>query len=178
MLNFCILCPYDKCNDNAEIMHIVSNIADNIIWAISRIMLAYLVAFTTCVFLACGLHLLVFFDPLTSPLQLDIIGKMYINFFWNLCTNESFKFILFANACMRNNLFNRILNVAQNRKQKVQVLVGLLHHLDKIFKLVMGSIIFSLLDNSVGSIGFSLSMLPPSSKKISLQNRSLYQKFA
>jgi hypothetical protein len=107
-----------------------------LIWTISRIMLAYLLAFTTCVSLACGLHLLAFLDPLASPIWLDIIGKMYINFIWNLCTNESFKFILFVNACMRDNLFDSILNVAQSRKQKVQALVRLLHHLDKIFKLV------------------------------------------
>jgi hypothetical protein len=75
-----------------------------IIWAISCNMLAYLLAFTTCVFLACGFHLLAFLNPLASPLQLDIIGKMYINFIWNLCTNESLKFILFANVCVRDNL--------------------------------------------------------------------------
>jgi hypothetical protein len=46
-------------------------------------MLAYLLAFTTCAFLACGVHLLAFLDPLASPLRLDIIGKMYVNFIWN-----------------------------------------------------------------------------------------------
>jgi hypothetical protein len=64
---------------------------------------------------------------------------MHINFIWNLRTNERFKFILFANACTRDNLFDRILNVAQSRKQKIQALVRLLHHLDKIFKLVTES---------------------------------------
>jgi hypothetical protein len=137
-------------------------------------MLAYMLAFSTCVFLACSLHLLAFLDHLASPIRLDIIGKMYINFIYNLRTNKSFKFILFANACMRDNLFDRILNVAQSRKQKVQVLVGLLHHLDKIFKFVTGIRIFFLLDNFIGSIGFSSSMLPSSSKKISLQNKRLY----
>jgi hypothetical protein len=43
-------------------------------------MLAYLLVFTTCAFLACGVHLLAFLDPLASPLRLDIIGKMYVNF--------------------------------------------------------------------------------------------------
>jgi hypothetical protein len=127
---------YYKCIDNLKFCLYY------IIWAISRIMLAYLLAFTTCAFLACGLHLLVFLDPPASPLWHDIIGKTYINFIWNLRTNESFKFILFANGSMRDNLLDRILNVAQSRKQKVQALVGLLHHLDKIFKLVMGIRIF------------------------------------
>jgi hypothetical protein len=41
-----------------------------IIWAILRIMLAYMLAFTTCAFLACGLHLFFFLILLHLPFDL------------------------------------------------------------------------------------------------------------
>jgi hypothetical protein len=93
ILKFCLLYLYYKCNYNVAIAHI---------------MLACLLAFTTCVFiLSLASSPLAFLSSCIS-LELNIIGKMYINFIWNLYTNESFKFILFGNACMRDNLLERI----------------------------------------------------------------------
>ena len=71
-----------------------------IIWAITCIMIHYLLAFSTLLFSWC-LLLLALLNSFASPFGLDIIWWMYIDFIWNFTTKELFKLIPFINCSSR-----------------------------------------------------------------------------